>query len=198
MIEYLNLLLLITMFGSTCYVYYRLKKFFYLISIIMDSEILDQLTILEKNVDSEVTKPKRGRKKKADTKINELEDNDIRDKRERLVACVLSGNWKTFFGKEYTEQQINEMDSYNINTLSNRYESVLSAQMTKSLGKSVINLNSSIACSVLGVGNQQDLSDDLECDPFLNTAMQRFTCDLYYHFGALLAPVCVGIITGKH
>ena len=63
--------------------------------------------------------------------------------------------------------------------------------MTKSLGKSM-------ACSVLGVGNQQDLSDDLECDPFLNTAMQRFTCDLYYHFGAFLAPVSVGIITGKH
>ena len=42
--------------------------------------------------------------------------------------------------------------------------SVLSAQMTKSLGKSVINLYSSVACSVLGVGNQQDLSDDLECD----------------------------------
>ena len=28
--------------------------------------------------------------------------------------------------------------------------------------------------------------------------MQRFTCDLYYRFGALLAPVSVGIITGKH
>ena len=81
MIEYVNLLLLLTMFGSTCYVCYRLEKFFFLIGIIMDSEILDQLTILEKNVDSEVTKPKRGRKKKADTKINELEDNDIRDKR---------------------------------------------------------------------------------------------------------------------
>ena len=70
--------------------------------------------------------------------------------------------------------------------------------MTKSLGNSVINLYSNIACSVLGVGNQQDLSIDLECDPFLNTAMQRFTCDLYYSFGAFLAPVQVGIITGKH
>ena len=58
----------------------------------MDSEKLDQLTILEKNVDSEVTKPKRGHRKKADTKINELEDDNIRDKRERLVACVLAGN----------------------------------------------------------------------------------------------------------
>ena len=70
--------------------------------------------------------------------------------------------------------------------------------MTKSLGKSVINLYSNIACSLLGVGNQQDLSDDLECDLFLNTAMQRFTCDLYYSFATLLAPVSVGIITGKH
>ena len=70
--------------------------------------------------------------------------------------------------------------------------------MTKSLGKSVINLYSNIAGSVLGVDNQQDLSDDLECDPFLNTAMQRFTCDLYCHFGALLAPASVSIITGKH
>ena len=92
MIGFINLLLLLTMFGSTCYIYYRLKKFFYLISIIMDSEILDQLTSLEQNVNSEVTKPKRGRKKKADPKMNELEDSDVRDKRERLVVCVLSGN----------------------------------------------------------------------------------------------------------
>ena len=60
--------------------------------LLMDSEILDQLTTLQKNVDSEVTKPKKGRKKKIDTKINEVEESDVRDKRERLVACVLSGN----------------------------------------------------------------------------------------------------------
>ena len=127
-----------------------------------------------------------------------MEDNDIRDNRERLVACVLSGNSKIYLGKEYTEQQINEMDCTNANTLLNKYESVLSAQMIKSLGKSIINLFSNVARSVLGVGNQQELSTDLESDPFLNTALQRFTCDLYYRFGALLAPVSVGIITGKH
>ena len=89
MIEYVNLLLLLTMFGSTCYVYhllcllFNLKKIFYLISIVMDSEILDQLTDLGRDVDSKFPKPKRGCKKKADTKMNELEDNDVRDKRER-------------------------------------------------------------------------------------------------------------------
>ena len=58
----------------------------------MDSEIIDQLTDLGRDVDSEFHKPKRGCKKKANTKINELEDNGVRDKRERLVACVLPGN----------------------------------------------------------------------------------------------------------
>ena len=85
----------------------------------MDSEILDQLTSFGQNVNSEVTKPKRGRKKKADPKVNEVEDSDLRDKRERLIACVLSGNSKMYLGKEYTEQQINEMDCTNVNTLLN-------------------------------------------------------------------------------
>ena len=47
------------------------------------------------------------------------------------------------------------MNGNNINILSNRYEPE-SAQMTKSLGKSVTNLQSNVAWSVLGVGNQQD------------------------------------------
>ena len=50
---------------------------------------------------------KRGCKKKTDTKMNEVKENDVRDKR---VECVLSGNSKTYLGKEYTEQNINEMD----------------------------------------------------------------------------------------
>ena len=90
------------------------------------------------------------------------------------------------------------MDCNDVNTLLNRYKSVLNAQVTKSLGKSVINLYSNLACSALGVDNLQELSIDLECDPFLSTAMQRFTCDLYYQFGALLAPVLAAIITGTH
>ena len=46
----------------------------------MDSEILDQLTNLGRDTNSDFPKPKRGRKKKADIKVNEIEDNDVRDK----------------------------------------------------------------------------------------------------------------------
>ena len=69
----------------------------------------NQLNNLEKDVDSEVKviKPKRGHKKKTYTKtlptINEEDTNDIREKRDRLVECILSGNSKQNLGKEYTE-----------------------------------------------------------------------------------------------
>ena len=165
----------------------------------MNSDVLNQLTNLEENVANE-SKPKRTRKKKVETLpiITEEENEDVTEKKNRLVTCVLSGNSKQYLGKEYTEQQIREMDNNAINILSTKYESYLSGQMTKSLGKSLINLYSNIACGVLGISNQQDLNNDLENDPFLNTALQRFTCDMYYRFGALLAPVSVAMITGRH
>ena len=139
----------------------------------MDSKILDQLTNLEQNVANEL-KPKRTRKKKAETlpTVAEEENDDITKKKNRLVTCVLSGNSQQYLGKEYTEHQIREMDNDSINALSTKCECYLSGQMTKSLGKSLINLYSNVACGVLGISNQQDLNNDLESDPFLNTALQ--------------------------
>ena len=93
----------------------------------MDSAVVDQLN----NIEKEVIKSKRDREKKTLPKINEEEENEKKD-RLITITCILSGNSKQYLGKEYTEQQINEMDSNSINILSNRYESILSAQMTKS------------------------------------------------------------------
>ena len=83
--------------------------------------------------------------------------------------------------------------------LFNNYEAKLSGQIVKSLGKSIINMGSSMgACSALGITNQDALSEDLENNPFLNSVLQRFTCELYYRFGSFLAPLSVGIITSRH
>ena len=57
---------------------------------------------------------------------------------------------------------------------------------------------SMVACAVLGITNQDALSEDLENDPFLNSPLQRFTCELYYRFGSFLAPLSIGIITSRH
>ena len=54
------------------------------------------------------------------------------------------------------------------------------------------------ACGALGISNQDALSEDLENDPFLNYALQRATCELYYRFGSFLAPLSIGIIMSRH
>ena len=53
-------------------------------------------------------------------------------------------------------------------------------------------------CAVLGISNQDALSEDLEKDPFLNSALQRATCELYYRFSSFLAPLSIGIIMSSH
>ena len=70
--------------------------------------------------------------------------------------------------------------------------------MVKSLGCTIINVYSMGACAVQGISNQDALSEDLENDPFLNSALQRFTCELYYRFSSFLTPLSVGIITSRH
>ena len=119
-------------------------------------------------------------------------------KRQKLLECVLTGNSKLYLGKVYTEENIKELNEEEVEKLFNNYEAKLSGQMVKSLGRSIINMYSMGACSALGITNQDALSKDLENDPFLNSVLQRFTCELYYRFGSFLAPLSVGIITSRH
>ena len=119
-------------------------------------------------------------------------------KRQKLLKCILTRNCKLYLGKVYTEEQHAKLNEEGVEKLFNNYEAKLSGQMVKSLGKSIINMYSMGACSVLGITNQDGLSEDLENDPFLNSALQRFTCELYYRFRSFLAPLSIGIITSRH
>ena len=119
-------------------------------------------------------------------------------KRQKLLECILTGNSKVYLGKVYTEEQINKLSDEEVDKLFNNYEAKLSGQMVKSLGKSIIDMYSMGVYTTLGISNQDALSEDLENDPFLNSALQRFTCELYYRFGSFLAPLSVGLITSRH
>ena len=119
-------------------------------------------------------------------------------KRQKLLECVLTGNSKLYLGKIYTEEQLKKIDDEEVEKLFNNYEAKLSGQMVKSPGRSIINMHSMGACAVLEISNQDALSEDLENDPFLNSALQRFTCELYYRISSFLAPLSVGIITSRH
>ena len=100
-------------------------------------------------------------------------------KRQRLLECVLTGNSKLYLGKAYTEEQFAKLRKEEVEKLFNNYKAKLSGQMVNSLGHSIINMYSMGACSLLGIINQEALSEDLENDPFLNSALQKFTCELY-------------------
>ena len=86
---------------------------------------------------------------------------------QKLLECVLTGNSKMYL---YTEEQLAKLNE-EVEKLFNNYEAKLLGQIVKSLGKSIINMYSVGACSVLGITNQEALSEDLENDPFLNSAL---------------------------
>ena len=118
--------------------------------------------------------------------------NQTRSGMQKLLECILTGNSKLYLGKVYTEEQLAKLSEEEVKKLFDNYEAKLSGQMVKSSGKSIINMYSMGPCSALDIRNQEALSEDLENDPFLNSALQRFTCELYYRFGSFLAPLSVG------
>ena len=93
-------------------------------------------------------------------------------KRQKLLECILTGNSKLYLGKAYTEEQLKKLSEEEVEKHFNNYEAKLSGQMAKSLGKSIINMYSMGACTVLEISNQDALSEDLESDLFLNSALQ--------------------------
>ena len=169
MLEYLNFCLICTQFALIFYLYARVKKYLPLLK--MTEELIGNLGYGAPQLDT---------------------------KRQKLLECILTGNSKLYLGKVYTEEQLAKLNEKEVEKLFNNYEAKLSGQMVKSLGKSIINMYSIGACAALGISNQDALIEDLENDPFLNSALQRFTCELYYRFGSFLAPLSVGIITSRH
>ena len=63
MIEYANSFLLLTLLGIIYYIYSKYKIFFRAINILMYFGILNRLNNLEKEVDSEVIKTRKGHRK---------------------------------------------------------------------------------------------------------------------------------------
>ena len=117
---------------------------------------------------------------------------------QKILESILTGNSKLYLGKVYTEDQLAKLNEEEVKKLFDNYEAKLSGQMVKSLGHSIINMYLMGVCAVLGISNQDALSEDQESDPFLNSALQRATCELYYRFDSFLAPLSIGIITSRH
>ena len=129
MLEYLNFCLLCAIFALIFYLYSRVKR--YLPILKMAEELIGKLGY-------------------------ETPQSDT--KHQKLLECVLTRNSKLYLGKVYTEEQLSILSKEEVEKLFNNYEAKLSGQMVKSLGKSIINMYSMGACSVLGITNQDALS----------------------------------------
>ena len=169
MLEYLNFCLLSILFTLIFYLYARVKRYLPLLK--MAEELIGNLDYGAQQSDT---------------------------KQQKLLECILTGNSKLCLGKVYTEDQLAKLSEEEVEKLFNNYKAKLSGQMVHSLKCSITNMYSVGACAALGISNQEALSKYLENDPFLNSALQRFTCELYYRFSSFLAPLSIRIITSRH
>ena len=122
MLEYLNFCLLCAILASILYLYIRIKKHFPILK--MAEELIGNFGYGALQSDT---------------------------KHQKLLECVLTRNSKLYLGKVYTEEQLTKLNEEEVEKLFNNYKAKLSGQMVKSLGKSIINMYSMGACSVLGI-----------------------------------------------
>ena len=179
MLEFLNTVFLGFISCSLITFYFRYNKLFSFINKMTD-KLID---VIDKVKNEPITEP---------TNIS------INYKRDKLISCIVSGNSEIYLGKKYKEEKINNLSDEGVIKLYDRYEEKLSNLMSRSLGKSLINLYSSAASNILGIDDKEQLKNDLELDPFLDSGLRRITCDLYFKFGAYLMPLSVAAITLKN
>ena len=128
-----------------------------------------------------------------------IKDDQISElKRERLSAIVAGGKGKQYLGKDLQLSDINSMSAEEINKLYTKYEARLGSSMTKTLGNSFINLYVLGVSKYFNVIDPPKLIKDLEEDPYIDNALNRGCCELYYRFGMYLAPFTAALTTAKY
>ena len=136
---------------------------------------------------------------KAPQNIDTTEPNvDIQEKREKLISAVIGGG--KYLEKKITVETLNNMKDEEINKEFDKYEKKLGSAMVKTLGRSILELYSTAVSHFLPISeeNKLKLVEDLNQDPFLDHALNKTCCGLYYKYGMLLAPLTTSLTTFKY
>jgi len=115
-------------------------------------------------------------------------------KRERIYSVVASGKSKQYLGKSMSIEDAQKLTDEEIETLHDRYSSLLGSKLVKNLGQVIVKLYSNTVSKYLPV-DEEKLRHELEDNPLINNTLGSVCCNLYYKFGPLLAPVAVALIT---
>ena len=120
--------------------------------------------------------------------------------RERLTTVVAGGQARQYLGKAWSVEEIDALGDDEVGKLYARYEARMGAVMTKTLGRTALQLYTAAASLLLPIPpeNQKPLMEDLESDPFVGHALTSTACELYYRHGKLLAPITAALTTVKY
>jgi hypothetical protein len=123
---------------------------------------------------------------------------DVTEYRDRLAAIAAGGQAKEYLGRALTVEQIDAMESAEIQKLYARYQGKLGAVMSKTLGESLIQLYSLTVSQWLPIDSMAGLNADLQSDPFVGHALTGLCCTLYHKYGMFLAPLTAALATARH
>ena len=134
------------------------------------------------------------------TKQPEPADSVSTAQRERLATIAAGGQARQYLGKAWTVEEIDSLGEDEVGKLYARYEARLGAAMTKTLGRTALQLYTTAASMFLSIPpeNRQPLMADLESDPFVGHALNSTACELYYRYGKFLAPITAALTTAKY
>ena len=126
------------------------------------------------------------------------ESSNINDKREKLISATLGGG--KYIERKITVDILNNMNDEQIEKEFEKYERKLGAVMVTTLGKSILELYTTFVSYFLPINqeNQKNLFNDLNKDPFVDNALNKTCCELYYKYGMFFAPLTTFLSTIKY
>ena len=104
---------------------------------------------------------------------------DIEIHRNRIAAVIAGGNSQYYFGKvilDADKLSIKDVEKYYA-----KYEQKLGADMTKSLGRTAIEMYTRIFSMFIPIDSTENLNNDLEKDPIISTTLNTIACQFIIH-----------------
>ena len=129
------------------------------------------------------------------------------NRRDRLCVIVQAGDSNKYLGKEYTIKGIEGLTNKELEKLYPRYEAKFGKEAVTMFGNYIFGAYSKIVGLAtpiefygydINLDSEEDLTNDLENDPFISKSMASKLGEFYYNYGTYISPFAVTLITAKH
>ena len=116
--------------------------------------------------------------------------------------CCCSGKEQRLLWKNTTSNEIESLDHQALKKLYARYETYMGGVVTKSMKKHIVTAYTNIVGLFLPknlmINDRKALEDSLNKGPFIDLALNKWTCGMYHKFGHMLASVEAMLLTSNH